>query len=51
MAIAQRTADVVWEGTLARGVGALSTGSGALELPVTWASRTSERTARPALKS
>ena len=40
MAIAQRTAGVVWEGTLARGVGALSTGSGALELPVTWASRT-----------
>jgi len=40
MAIAQRTADVVWEGTLARGAGALSTGSGALELPVTWASRT-----------
>jgi lipoyl-dependent peroxiredoxin len=40
MAIAQRTADVVWDGTLARGVGALSTASGALELPVTWASRT-----------
>jgi lipoyl-dependent peroxiredoxin len=40
MAIAQRTAEVVWDGTLARGVGALSTASGALELPVTWASRT-----------
>jgi lipoyl-dependent peroxiredoxin len=40
MAIAQRTAGVVWEGTLASGVGALSTGSGGLELPVTWASRT-----------
>ena len=40
MAIAQRTAGVVWDGTLARGVGALSAGSGALELPVTWASRT-----------
>jgi osmotically inducible protein OsmC len=42
MAIAQRTAEVVWEGTLARGVGALSTASGALELPVTWASRTEQ---------
>jgi osmotically inducible protein OsmC len=42
MAIAQRTAEVVWEGTLARGVGALSTASGALELPVTWASRTQQ---------
>jgi lipoyl-dependent peroxiredoxin len=40
MAIAQRTAEVVWDGTLARGAGALSAGSGALELPVTWASRT-----------
>jgi lipoyl-dependent peroxiredoxin len=42
MAIAQRKAMVVWEGTLAGGVGALSTRSGALELPVTWASRTQE---------
>ena len=40
MAIAQRNASVTWEGTLARGIGTLSTGSGALELPVTWASRT-----------
>ena len=40
MAIAQRTAGVVWEGTLPRGVGTLSTSSGALALPVTWASRT-----------
>jgi osmotically inducible protein OsmC len=42
MAIAQRTAEVVWEGTLARGVGALSTASGALALPVTWTSRTEQ---------
>ena len=40
MSIALRKAEVVWDGTLARGVGALSTASGALELPVTWASRT-----------
>ena len=42
MAIAQRRAEVVWEGNLARGAGALSSGSGALELPVTWASRTEQ---------
>jgi osmotically inducible protein OsmC len=42
MAIAQREAEVVWEGNLARGAGALSSGSGALELPVTWASRTEQ---------
>jgi osmotically inducible protein OsmC len=42
MAIALRKAAVVWDGTLARGTGALSTASGALELPVTWASRTEQ---------
>lgn len=43
MAIAQRKAAVAWEGTLARGVGALSAVSGAFELSVTWASRTEYR--------
>jgi lipoyl-dependent peroxiredoxin len=42
MTIALRHAEVVWEGTLAGGGGALSSGSGALELPVTWASRTEQ---------
>jgi osmotically inducible protein OsmC len=42
MAIALRKAAVVWDGTLAGGTGALSTASGALELPVTWASRTEQ---------
>jgi lipoyl-dependent peroxiredoxin len=41
MAIAERTADVVWTGTLSTGSGVLSLLSGATpELPVTWASRT-----------
>jgi lipoyl-dependent peroxiredoxin len=41
MPIAERTGSVVWEGSLARGNGKLSSGSGALvELPVTWAART-----------
>lgn len=41
MLIAERQAEVVWEGTLACGKGALSSGSGALDgLAVTWASRT-----------
>jgi osmotically inducible protein OsmC len=41
MAIAQREAEVVWEGTLARGSGSLTSGSGALDgFPVTWAART-----------
>ena len=40
MTIAQRQARVVWEGTLASGAGTVSSGSGALELPVTWAART-----------
>jgi osmotically inducible protein OsmC len=40
MAAIKRTADVVWEGTIARGAGHLSGGSGALDaLPVTAASR------------
>ena len=42
MAIALRRAEVVWDGTLAGGGGALSGASGALELPVTWASRTEQ---------
>jgi lipoyl-dependent peroxiredoxin len=41
MAIATRTAEIVWEGPLASGTGTVSGGSGALDqLPVTWASRT-----------
>jgi osmotically inducible protein OsmC len=40
MAVAHREAEVVWEGTLARGTGSLTSGSGALDgLPVTWAAR------------
>ena len=43
MAIATRQAELTWDGSLARGRGFLSTGSGALErLPVTWASRTEQ---------
>lgn len=41
MPIAERTAAVVWDGSLARGSGTLDSGSGALaQLPVTWAART-----------
>jgi osmotically inducible protein OsmC len=41
MAIADRSANTVWEGGLAKGNGTLSLKSGATdELPVTWASRT-----------
>jgi osmotically inducible protein OsmC len=42
MADAQRTAETVWEGSLAQGTGAVTlTSSGAAgPLPVTWASRT-----------
>jgi osmotically inducible protein OsmC len=37
---AERTADVVWQGTLTKGQGSLNGHSGALNnLPVTWASR------------
>jgi lipoyl-dependent peroxiredoxin len=43
MAAIKRSADVVWEGTIARGEGRLSGGSGALDaLPVTAASRFGE---------
>ena len=41
MAMAERTANTVWEGDLAHGSGNLSLKSGATgDLPVTWASRT-----------
>jgi lipoyl-dependent peroxiredoxin len=40
MTIALRHAEVIWDGSLASGAGAVSSGSGALDLPVTWASRT-----------
>jgi lipoyl-dependent peroxiredoxin len=41
MAMADRTANTVWEGGLAKGNGTLSIKSGATDdLPVTWASRT-----------
>lgn len=40
MAIAQRTAETIWEGTLASGRGSVHPGSGAFSaLPVTWAAR------------
>jgi osmotically inducible protein OsmC len=41
MPLAERQADVVWQGDLAHGKGQLSAKSGAFsDLPVTWASRT-----------
>lgn len=41
MPIAEREAEVIWQGTLARGAGELSSGSGALDgFGVTWAART-----------
>jgi osmotically inducible protein OsmC len=41
MAVAERRAEVVWEGNLTQGGGKFTVGSGAMgELPVTWASRT-----------
>jgi osmotically inducible protein OsmC len=41
MPMAERTAEVTWTGTLAKGSGVLTLHSGATgELPVTWASRT-----------
>jgi osmotically inducible protein OsmC len=41
MPIAERTAQTIWEGSLTKGAGRVSGGSGGLgELPVTWASRT-----------
>jgi osmotically inducible protein OsmC len=42
MTIALRHAEVVWDGTLAAGAGAVSSQSGALAFPVTWASRTEQ---------
>ena len=42
MPVALRKAEVVWDGPLAGGSGVLSGASGALELPVTWASRTEQ---------
>ena len=42
MTIALRHAEVVWDGMLAGGAGTLSSQSGALALPVTWASRTEQ---------
>ena len=41
MAMAERRAEVFWEGNLTQGGGRFTVGSGAMgELPVTWASRT-----------
>lgn len=40
MAIAERSAETVWEGALASGSGNIESGSGAFTLPVTWAART-----------
>jgi lipoyl-dependent peroxiredoxin len=41
MPVAIREAEILWEGPLARGVGTLTSGSGALDqLAATWASRT-----------
>jgi lipoyl-dependent peroxiredoxin len=43
MAIAERTAETTWAGSLAGGTGTIRPASGAPgELPVTWASRTKE---------
>jgi len=40
MALAERTAEVVWNGTLARGDGTMRAGSGSVtDLPIHWASR------------
>ena len=41
MAVAERRAEVVWEGDLPHGGGKFTVGSGAMgEMPVTWAART-----------
>jgi osmotically inducible protein OsmC len=43
MALAQRDATVIWEGTLGDGSGALTTGGGAEQrLPMDWAARSEE---------
>ncbi|MBA2517452.1 MAG: OsmC family peroxiredoxin [Solirubrobacterales bacterium] len=40
MALAERTAEVEWKGTLARGEGMMRAGSGSVtDLPISWASR------------
>ena len=47
MAVAERTAAVVWEGNLRDGSGTITPGSGAFgTLPVTWASRTEDPNGR-----
>ena len=51
MSIAQRTAEVVWQGTLPAGPDRSASGSGALELPVTWAARTDQPDGKPARRS
>jgi lipoyl-dependent peroxiredoxin len=44
MAMAERTANTVWEGNLPKGKGTLHLNSGATaDLPVTWASRSEKR--------
>ena len=44
MAMADRTADTVWEGNLPKGKGTVHLNSGATDdLPVTWASRSEKR--------
>jgi osmotically inducible protein OsmC len=41
VAVAERRADIVWEGDLLQGGGKFTVGSGAMEeMPITWASRT-----------
>lgn len=41
MPVAQRRADVVWEGNLVRGAGILTLGTGVIkEQPISWAART-----------
>jgi osmotically inducible protein OsmC len=41
MTMAERRAEIVWEGNLPRGGGKFTVGSGAMgEMPVTWAART-----------
>ena len=52
MANVERTAEVVWSGTIARGTGMASEGSGALrELSITLASRFGAPEVRPARRS
>lgn len=42
MPIAVRSAETTWNDSLAKGSGSIKGNSGALDLPVTWASRTEE---------